>query len=106
MLANFAQKLYRKKPRKYWARHQVKAHRDKLILQYSKGLNYQQKQADLAFKYTLYFKFLAQKIEEYSIQPEFLYNMDKKGFMIRVTTKAKRVFFQYQYKERGLKQQL
>jgi hypothetical protein len=32
------------------------------------------------------------KIEEYSILPENTYNMDEKGFLLRRTTKAKRIF--------------
>lgn len=43
-----------------------------------KALTINKKWANSAFKYTLYFEFLAWKIEEYSIQPEFLYNMDEK----------------------------
>ena len=53
------------------------------------------KRANSAFKYTLYFKLLKRKIEEYKINPQLIYNMDKKGFLIRVLLKIKRIFLKY-----------
>jgi hypothetical protein len=106
MLANFAKELSGNEPGKHWARRWVKAYKDKLISQYTTGLDCQRKRADSAFKYALYFELLARKVKEYSIRPEFFYNMDEKGFMIGVTTKAKRVFSHCKYEQGGLKQQL
>jgi hypothetical protein len=106
MLANFAKELSGKEPGKHWAGRWVKAHEDKLISRYSQGLDCQRKRADSAFKYALYFELLARKIKEYEIQPEYIYNMDEKGFMIGITTRAKRIFSRRQYEQGGLKQQL
>jgi hypothetical protein len=39
----------------------------------------------------LYFD-LHQKMEEYGIEPRHTYNMDEKGFLIRVIGKSKRIF--------------
>ena len=36
--------------------------------------------ANLAAKYSLYFKDLHNKIKEYNIEPTYIYNIDKKGF--------------------------
>jgi hypothetical protein len=36
--------------------------------------------ADSGAKYSLYFKLLHKKIEEYNVQPIHIFNMDEKGF--------------------------
>ena len=53
------------------------------------------KRADSAFKYTLYFKLLKKKIKEYKINLQLIYNINKKGFLIRVLLKIKRIFLKY-----------
>ena len=50
------------------------------------------KRADSTFKYTLYFKLLKRKIKEYKINPQLIYNIDKKGFLIKVLLKMKKIF--------------
>jgi hypothetical protein len=36
--------------------------------------------ADSEAKYSLYFKLLVEKIEEYNVQASYIFNMDEKGF--------------------------
>ena len=48
--------------------------------------------ADSYVKYELYFNLLQRKIAEYKVDAEHTYNMDEKGFMIGITTRAKHVF--------------
>lgn len=48
--------------------------------------------ADSYPKYKLYFNLLQRKIAEYKVKSCYTYNMDKKGFIIRVTTRTKHVF--------------
>ena len=48
--------------------------------------------ADSAKKYKLYFQLLYLKIKEHKVLPENTYNIDKKGFIIRVIRRSKRVF--------------
>jgi hypothetical protein len=55
-------------------------------------MDYGRHQADSEVKYKLYFNLLYRKIEEYEVLPENTYNMDEKGFMIRVTRRSKRIF--------------
>jgi hypothetical protein len=49
---------------------------------------------------------LARKIDEYNIQPTNIYNMDEKGFLIGMLSKAKRVFSKRQFEADGLQQRL
>ena len=53
------------------------------------------KRADSAFKYTLYFKLLKTKMEEFKINLKLIYNINKKSFLIRVLLKIKRIFLKY-----------
>ena len=43
-------------------------------------------------KYSLYFKLLHNKMKEYNVELSHIFNIDEKGFMIRVTKRLKRVF--------------
>ena len=48
--------------------------------------------AESEYKYKLYFDLLQQKIAKYDLEPEHTYNMDEKGFAIRVLGRSKRIF--------------
>ena len=43
----------------------------------------------------LYFKLLKRKMEEYKINPQLIYNMDEKGFLIKILLKMKRIFLKH-----------
>jgi hypothetical protein len=60
--------------------------------------------ADNGERYRLYFDLLTRKIKGFDVLPRDTYNMDKKGFMIGVIGKTKRVFDKVLYKERRYKQ--
>jgi hypothetical protein len=106
MLENFAREISGKEPGKNWVSRWKKAHSNKVISVYSKGLDLERKMADSAYKYALYFRLIGQKIEQYNLGPEQIYNMDEKGFMLGVTTKTKRIFTRRKYEQGGYKQHL
>jgi hypothetical protein len=106
MLRNFAWEISRKEPGKNWASRFLKRHENDLVYRYTTGIDSARKRADSAFKYTLYFELLAKKIDEYNIQPSNIYNMDEKGFLIGILSKAKRIFSKRQYEMDGLQQRL
>jgi hypothetical protein len=104
MLENFAREISGKEPGKNWASRWKKAHSDKVISIYSRGLDMERKKADSAYKYALYFALIGRKIEQYNLSPEQIYNMDEKGFMLGVTTKRQRIFTRRKYEQGGYKQ--
>jgi hypothetical protein len=106
MLRNFAKEISGIKPGKHWPSRFLKKHQNKLISRYTTGIDSTRKRADSTFKYTLYFELLARKIKEYEIQPENIYNMDEKGFLIGVLSKGKRIFSRRRYEQDGMKQRL
>jgi hypothetical protein len=106
MLRNFAKEITGNKPGKCWPNRFLKKHNNELISRYTTGIDSSRKRADSAYKYALYFELMARKIEEYGIEPRDMYNMDEKGFLIGVLSKAKRIFSRRQYEKGGLKQRL
>jgi hypothetical protein len=50
-------------------------------------------------RYKLYFSLLSRKVKEFNILPKNTYNIDKKGFILRVIRKTKRVFNKLLYKD-------
>ncbi|KAF1968714.1 hypothetical protein BU23DRAFT_479497, partial [Bimuria novae-zelandiae CBS 107.79] len=45
--------------------------------------------ANLSNKYSLYFNVLRNKIKEYNIKPYYIYNIDKKDYLISIISKLK-----------------
>ena len=67
------------------------------------GLDHNRSRADSTFKYTLYFELLRKKIEQYGVEPQHIYNIDKKGFLVGILLKIKRIFSRRRYKEGSIK---
>jgi hypothetical protein len=70
----------------------VQRHKTELDSRYLDSLDLNRYEADSIASFEQYFKIAGAKIEEYSILPENTYDMDKKGFLLGRTTKAKRIF--------------
>jgi hypothetical protein len=62
--------------------------------------------ANLGSKYSLYFKLLYKKMEEYNVQPLHIFNIDEKGFQLRRIARLKRIFSKQLYEQKGLRQAL
>lgn len=104
MIRNFVKEIFGKEAGKAWVTRFLWRHNTSLISKWTTGLDKERSRADSAFKYTLYFELLAKKIEQYSIEPRHIYNMDEKGFLIGILSKMKRVFSRQRYEEGGIKQ--
>jgi hypothetical protein len=72
-----------------------------LVSKWASGIDAARHRADFAFKYSLYFKLLGDKITQYDIEPRNIYNMDEKGFLIGVLSKMKRIFSKQRYENDG-----
>lgn len=106
MVKNFAAEIAGREPGSNWVSRFLKKHEDKLMSAYTTGIDSSRKKADSAFKYSLYFEALKRKMDEYDIQPEDTYNMDEKGFLIGIISKAKRIFSKESFINGGIKQHL
>lgn len=65
---------------------------DQLTYKWTTSIDNSRHKADSELKYNLYFGLLEDKIRQYNIQPRHIYNMDEKGFMIRIVGRSKRIF--------------
>jgi len=74
-------------------------HKDSLDSRYLNTLDLARYKADSKASYSQYFEIIGNKIEEYSITMQNVYNMDEKGFIIGQIQKSKRVFIISTYKE-------
>jgi hypothetical protein len=104
MLQGFASEICRQPVGKNWPNRFINRHKLDLVSRWTTGLDRQRKQADSAFRYKLYFELLERKIKEYSVEPQHIYNMDEKGFLIGIISKSKRIFSRRRYEEGGVKQ--
>ncbi|CAI6335566.1 unnamed protein product [Periconia digitata] len=84
----------------------VKRHQEDLITSWSTGLDRNRHKADSEAKCKLYFKLLHERIEKYGVEPQHIYNMDEKGFLLGITGRSKRVFNRPLYMSRQVRQAL
>lgn len=92
MVLNFAAEIAQKPPGKNWVPRFLERHQIKLYSSYASTIDRSRYQADSAWKYSLYFDLLRQKIEQYDIDTRHIYNMDEKGFMLGVLSRTRRIF--------------
>ncbi|KAF7565071.1 hypothetical protein PtrM4_045050 [Pyrenophora tritici-repentis] len=106
MIQRFASSLARKAVSETWVSRFLRRHPNHLISAYSKGMSKQRCKADSGAKYSLYFKLLLNKIEEYNISPTYIFNMDEKGFQLGRIGRTKRIFSKALYDQKGVRQAL
>ncbi|KAF2194631.1 hypothetical protein K469DRAFT_706108 [Zopfia rhizophila CBS 207.26] len=94
MIRNFAQEIAHKYVGNRWVDRFLNRHNIDIYARWASGMEKERKGADSAFKYALYFELLKRKLKEYKIQPQLIYNMDEKGFLIGKLLKIKRIFTQ------------
>ena len=103
MIRNFAQEICHKEIGKEWVSRFLHRYYVELVSKWTMGLDYNRSRADSAFKYILYFELLRKKIEQYRVEPQHIYNIDEKGFLVGILSKMKRIFSRRRYKEGSIK---
>jgi hypothetical protein len=80
MVQQFASQLAGKPVSETWVKRFLRRHPNHLISRSGKAMAKERTKADSGPKYSLYFKLLHEKIEEYNVQPIYIFNIDEKGF--------------------------
>ncbi|RYO52857.1 hypothetical protein AA0116_g11200 [Alternaria tenuissima] len=106
MIQRFASDLAGKAVSETWVSRFLHRHPNHLISGYSKGISKLRCNADSGAKYSLYFKLLVEKMEEYNVQPSHIFNMDEKGFQLRRIGRTKRIFSKARWDKKGVRQPL
>ena len=104
MIRNFATEIAGREAGKCWPERFLQRHDIDLVSRWASSIDVARKRADSAFKYSLYFKLLREKIEQYNVEPRHTYNMDEKGFLIGILLKMKRIFSRRRYEAGEIKQ--
>lgn len=73
-IRNFASQIAQKDVGKNWADRFVRRHHIDLISHWAYGLDHNRFKADSAFKHTLYFELLKQKIRMYKVDSRHIYS--------------------------------
>jgi hypothetical protein len=92
MIRNFASAVAQEPVSDSWVTRFINRHVIHLIAQYLTGMDANYDNADSFTKHKLYFDLLQAKTNEYNVEAEHTYNLDEKGFIIVVTSRAKDVF--------------
>ena len=106
MIINFVTPLAAWEPSESWVTRFLHRNQDTLVTAWTTPMETSRHKADSAARYRQYFGLLHQKIAQYSIEPAHTYNIDKKGFAIRVTGRSKRIFNKLLFSQRQFKQSL
>jgi hypothetical protein len=88
----WASHIYGKEPGKNWSADFKAGYKDILDCRYLNTIDLARHKTDSKASYSRYFTIVRQKMEQYSIQPQNCYNMDKKGFLIGHLRKVRRIF--------------
>lgn len=87
-----------------WVDSFISRNSDSLISRWTAGLDNNRYKADSGAKYKLYFTLLQEKIEQYRIEPRFMYNIDEKGFLLGNLARSKRIFDKPLYELKTIRQ--
>lgn len=98
-IRQFAQSICGRLPGKNWPSKFVKRHQDKITSQYLVGFDTSRKKADNWWLVNNYFDLVQKKRIQYNYAPGNIYNIDEKGFLIRVLQKIRRIFTKAWYKQ-------
>jgi hypothetical protein len=106
IVQQFASELAGKPVSESWVSRFLRRHPNHLISRSGKAMAKERTKADSGAKYSLYFKLLHEKIEEYNVQPIHIFNMDEKGFQLGRVGRTNRIFDKKLYEQKGVRQAL
>jgi hypothetical protein len=92
MVQYFASAIAKYEVSQSWITRFLHCYADQLTIKGSAGIDCNRHAAASYKRYKLYFDLLHSKMQEYDVQPEDTYNMNKKGFFVGITTHSNRVF--------------
>lgn len=99
IVANIAQGLCGRKLSGNWSSRFVARHKHRLDARYLNTIDLARHKADSRSNYEAYSAIIGQKVEEYSISADNIYNMDEKGFLIGKLQKTRRIFTRDLYEQ-------
>jgi hypothetical protein len=102
IVANIARELCGRKLSRSWSSRFVARHKHRLDARYLNTINLARHKAYSKRSYEVYFTIIGQKVEEYRISADSIYNMDEKGFLVGKLQKTRRGFTRGLYEQGNL----
>ncbi len=106
MIQNFASYIAKEDVSESWVTRFLNRHSTEIFSRWATGIDQDRHAADSMGKYKLYFDLLERKIAHYGVEARYIYNMDKKGFMLGIVGRSKRVFSKAMYKQKRVRESL
>jgi hypothetical protein len=78
----------------------LERNKDHLTSKWSNDMDRNRHHADIEASYRDYFQLLQAKIRKYDVDARDIYNIDEKGFTVRLTSKTKRFFSKTLFEEK------
>jgi hypothetical protein len=100
MIRNFSSEVAHQQLSESWVTRFVNRHKIHLISKWTSAMDQTRHLADSESKYRLYFELLHQKITQYHLEAQDIYNMDEKGFLIGLIGRSKRIFSRRQWEKK------
>ena len=91
IIANIAEEISGHKPSKNWSTRFITRHKHEIDARFLNTIDLARHKADSRASYEQYFKIICERMEQYQITAENIYNMDEKGFLIGRLQKTRRV---------------
>jgi hypothetical protein len=92
MIKNLASAVAESDMGESWVLRFLTRHKTKLTFKWTTGIDRNCHKADSKARYSMYFDLLHQKMQQYNVNAENIYNMDEMDFLIGTTARSKRVF--------------
>jgi hypothetical protein len=92
MIQNFGSDIAGEPCADAWVSQFLNRNKHLLTARWTTGMDRNCYKADSKDKYKAYFKLQHNKMREYKVEEENVYNMDEKGFLMGITGRSKRVF--------------
>jgi hypothetical protein len=92
MIKNLASAVAESDMGESWVLRFLTRHKTKLTFKWTTGIDRNRHKADSKARYSMYFDLLHQKMQQYNVNAENIYNMDEMDFLIGTTARSKRVF--------------
>ncbi|EMD66013.1 hypothetical protein COCSADRAFT_61253, partial [Bipolaris sorokiniana ND90Pr] len=93
-------------PSNSWVTRFLKRHNDVICIRKATGIDRDRHRADNPANYQSYFDLIYAKLNQYSIAPHNIYNMDEKGFLLGRIMPSKRIFSKELWEQKKIRKTL
>ncbi|KAH7552133.1 hypothetical protein BM1_08995 [Bipolaris maydis] len=106
IIKNYVAVIAEWEPSNSWVTRFLKRHNDVICIRKATGIDRDRHRADNPANYQSYFDLIYDKLDQYSIAPHNIYNMDEKGFLLGRIMPSKRIFSKELWEQKKIRKTL